>query len=522
MRSRRSDASSCVCTCSRERPEPPSGMRPNSFVARMYESRGRVGQNVAEELLRLAGGVDVRSVDEIDPELERLRDARFGPVVGDAAAVGEPGAEADLGDLEIAGAELSEAHVSHAIRVQVEETFELAGRTLTLLRPPSADELIDEAAFAVEEFLPYWAELWPSGVALAEHVGERDLAGRRVLELGAGLGLPSLAAALRGADVLATDWADDAVALLARERRAERGRARAPRSRAGTSPSGSGPAGISCSPPTSCTSSATPISCSSCCRGSKRGDRARRARPAVCEGVPARSGESSEIGERLYRLRYDAARAPPSRRPLTPPHIVWKPIPFGARRKAETAQYAQRHYGITVVVLHPKVIVEHYTATSRSAPRGTPSRPTRPTRSSASCRARARISSSIATGRSTSSFRSTSSAGTRSASTTPRSASSTSALRTPSPPRPGAARSLARADPLADGAVPHLARERDRPQREPVEPVPQGAVRAVAPPDARRLDARRHERLPSAARGNSLMCEACCSPARGARPLRLR
>lgn len=35
-----------------------------------------------------------------------------------------------------------------------------------------------------------------------------------MLELGAGLGLPSLAAAVRGADVLATDWAEDAVALL--------------------------------------------------------------------------------------------------------------------------------------------------------------------------------------------------------------------------------------------------------------------------------------------------------------------
>ena len=99
--------------------------------------------------------------------------------------------------------------------MQVEETFELAGRTLTLLRPPSAEELIDDAAFAVDEFLPYWAEVWPSGVVLAEHVAARDLHGRRVLELGAGLGLPSLAAALRGADVLATDWADDAVALLA-------------------------------------------------------------------------------------------------------------------------------------------------------------------------------------------------------------------------------------------------------------------------------------------------------------------
>jgi len=43
-----------------------------------------------------------------------------------------------------------------------------------------------------------------------------ELSGRRVLELGCGLGLPSLAAALRGAHVLATDWADAAIGLLRR------------------------------------------------------------------------------------------------------------------------------------------------------------------------------------------------------------------------------------------------------------------------------------------------------------------
>ena len=96
----------------------------------------------------------------------------------------------------------------------VEETVELAGHSLTIVRPASADELIDEEAFDEEEFLPYWAELWPSGIALAGAVGELDLRGSRVLELGAGLGLPSLAAALRGAEVLATDWAKDAVDLL--------------------------------------------------------------------------------------------------------------------------------------------------------------------------------------------------------------------------------------------------------------------------------------------------------------------
>ena len=46
------------------------------------------------------------------------------------------------------------------------------------------------------------------------------------------------------------------------------------------------------------------------------------------------------------------------------PHTVWKPIPFGAARLAETTVYAQRHYGIDSNVLHPQAIVEHVTATS--------------------------------------------------------------------------------------------------------------------------------------------------------------
>jgi predicted nicotinamide N-methyase len=103
----------------------------------------------------------------------------------------------------------------------VAEAVELApGLRLEILRPPSADELIDEAAFDEEEFLPYWAELWPSGLALAREVARRELRGLKVLELGCGLGLPSLAAAARGADVLATDWAEDATELL--QRNAER------------------------------------------------------------------------------------------------------------------------------------------------------------------------------------------------------------------------------------------------------------------------------------------------------------
>jgi predicted nicotinamide N-methyase len=95
-----------------------------------------------------------------------------------------------------------------------EETIELGDRSLRITRPVDAESLLDEDAFDHEEFLPYWAELWPSGRALAEIVGERDVAGLRVVELGCGLGLPSLSAALGGATVLATDWSPDAVDLV--------------------------------------------------------------------------------------------------------------------------------------------------------------------------------------------------------------------------------------------------------------------------------------------------------------------
>jgi predicted nicotinamide N-methyase len=83
---------------------------------------------------------------------------------------------------------------------------------LSLLRPVSPDALLDEEAFARDEFLPYWAELWPAATALAAALP--DLAGLRVVELGCGLGLPSLVAAARGADVTASDWAAEAVELL--------------------------------------------------------------------------------------------------------------------------------------------------------------------------------------------------------------------------------------------------------------------------------------------------------------------
>ena len=94
------------------------------------------------------------------------------------------------------------------------ETRRVNDVELTLLRPQSPEALIDEAAFEDDEFLPYWAELWPAAIALAEALP--DVAGLRVVELGCGLGVPALVAAARGAQVTATDWSTEAIELLRR------------------------------------------------------------------------------------------------------------------------------------------------------------------------------------------------------------------------------------------------------------------------------------------------------------------
>jgi predicted nicotinamide N-methyase len=97
----------------------------------------------------------------------------------------------------------------------IEERVALPGWEVELMRPADADALISDEAFEHEEFLPYWAELWSSAVALAHDVSLRALSGRRTLELGCGLGLPSIAAARAGGRVLATDWSPDAVRATA-------------------------------------------------------------------------------------------------------------------------------------------------------------------------------------------------------------------------------------------------------------------------------------------------------------------
>src|SRR5688572_16974668 len=70
---------------------------------------------------------------------------------------------------------------------------------------------------------PYWAYLWPSARALARMVADLpDLEGRRVLDLGCGLGAVGLSAAAKGANVLLADIRSEALELVRRNAKRNR------------------------------------------------------------------------------------------------------------------------------------------------------------------------------------------------------------------------------------------------------------------------------------------------------------
>lgn len=92
----------------------------------------------------------------------------------------------------------------------------LCGYSFKLAYPEFPDQLLDcgkvRTAFAADEYMPYWATLWPVASFLSEIILLRSWTpGQRTLELGCGLGLPGLAAMAKGLSVVFSDY--DATAL---------------------------------------------------------------------------------------------------------------------------------------------------------------------------------------------------------------------------------------------------------------------------------------------------------------------
>ncbi len=111
--------------------------------------------------------------------------------------------------------EVPAAELPPALLDVVVQRFDVSSEELVLALPRDWEQLRHEEGGAGRP-IPYWARPWPSGLALAGSlVDEPVAADARVLELGCGLGAPSVVAARSGAAVLATDGAADAVAFAA-------------------------------------------------------------------------------------------------------------------------------------------------------------------------------------------------------------------------------------------------------------------------------------------------------------------
>ncbi len=96
------------------------------------------------------------------------------------------------------------------------EQWTVGGRAFTIVWPADMDALLDDPRthrrFHENQYMPYWAQPWPSSAILAEQVlSEPPGGGRQAIELGCGVGLVSLAAAGAGWSVIASDYDADAV-----------------------------------------------------------------------------------------------------------------------------------------------------------------------------------------------------------------------------------------------------------------------------------------------------------------------
>lgn len=65
-----------------------------------------------------------------------------------------------------------------------------------------------------EDYCPYFGVPWEAGLGLAQYLNDLDLNNKKILEIGAGLALPTFIATSRGASVLVSDFHADVKTFL--------------------------------------------------------------------------------------------------------------------------------------------------------------------------------------------------------------------------------------------------------------------------------------------------------------------
>jgi predicted nicotinamide N-methyase len=158
-----------------------------------------------------------------------MDDSETGNEIGDS----EIGSELDLMGTGFLPAPPRPPHRSEYRGPVAVSTLEFGGISIRLARPADPDRLLDDPRVIdwnrSDDYMPYWAYLWPSALLLAEWVACEPLAerpdgavGLQTLEIGCGLGLPGLVAVARGLQVQFTDHDPAPLEFVARSAAANR------------------------------------------------------------------------------------------------------------------------------------------------------------------------------------------------------------------------------------------------------------------------------------------------------------
>ena len=97
-----------------------------------------------------------------------------------------------------------------------ERQWLIEGHSFQLVLPASPDAFLEDAevhaAFDRDEYMPYWAYVWPASLKMVATILRTDWPrDAEVLELGAGIGLPGMAGLARGLNVTFSDYESKAV-----------------------------------------------------------------------------------------------------------------------------------------------------------------------------------------------------------------------------------------------------------------------------------------------------------------------
>ncbi len=97
-----------------------------------------------------------------------------------------------------------EESILENLELETEEVY-IRGKEIKILKPKKLEDVFQGDPFLEVEKFPFWFKVWEGSIVLADYLATLR-SPKKILELGAGLGLPSLVASSFGHEVVASDY----------------------------------------------------------------------------------------------------------------------------------------------------------------------------------------------------------------------------------------------------------------------------------------------------------------------------